>query len=230
MSDTASVGFGLAFVAGLLGSGHCVGMCGGLVTGCFMRLGAAGRRPAIHAAYHGARLTVYAVVGLIAAGLGQVVLQTGRFGFAQGMLQVLAGAVVIVLGLDVFGKLPFAISVGFAPLAWSRQLFVTALERAPVRGALLAGTANGLMPCSLTMAMAFKAAAAADPLQGAALMLAFGAGTLPSMLGVSALFATLSSTARARLVAAAAVLVIGMGIALIIQGLGYTRVMGKLAN
>ncbi len=228
MSDTAPLGFGLAFLAGLLGSGHCLGMCGGLVSGCFMRLGASSRRPTVYAAYHGARLAIYALVGLLAAGLGQVLLQAGRFGFVQGVLQVVAGIVVIILGLDILGKLPFSVGVGFAPVAWSRRLFVVALERDPIRGALLAGAANGLMPCSLTMAMAFKAATAGDALQGAALMLAFGAGTLPSMLAVSVLFAKLSITARSRLLAAGAVLVIGMGVVLVIQGLGYTRVMGKL--
>ena len=228
MNDTAPLGFGLAFLAGLLGSGHCLGMCGGLVSGCFMRLGASSRRPAVYAAYHGARLAIYALVGLLAAGLGQVLLQAGRFGLVQGVLQVVAGIVVIVLGLDILGKLPFSIGVGFAPAVWSRRLFVAALERDPIRGALLAGAANGLMPCSLTMAMAFKATTATDALQGAALMLAFGAGTLPSMLAVSVLFAKLSITARSRLLAAGAVLVIGMGVVLVIQGLGYTRVMGKL--
>jgi sulfite exporter TauE/SafE len=228
MSDTAPLGFGFAFLAGILGSGHCLGMCGGLASGCFMRLGATARPPAIYAAYHGARLAIYALVGSIAAGLGQVLLQTGRFGLVQGVLQVVAGAVVIVLGLDILGKLPFSIGLGFAPVTLSRRIFVSAMERDPVRGALLAGAANGLMPCSLTMAMAFKAATAPDALQGAALMLAFGAGTLPSMLAVSVLSAKLSVTARSRLLAAGAVLVIGMGVALIIQGLGYTRVMGKL--
>jgi sulfite exporter TauE/SafE len=228
MSDTAPLGFGLAFLAGLLGSGHCLGMCGGLVSGCFMRLGAAARRPVVYAAYHGARLAIYALVGLVAAGLGQVLLQAGRFGFVQGVLQIVAGVVVIVLGLDILGKLPFSIGVGFAPVAWSQRLFVVALERDPIRGALFAGAANGLMPCSLTMAMAFKAATAPDALQGAALMLAFGAGTLPSMLAVGLLFARLSATTRSRLLAAGAVLVIGMGVALLIQGLGYTRVMAKL--
>ena len=48
------------------------------------------------------------------------------------------------------------------------------------------------------------------------------------MLAVSVLFAKLSVTARSRLLTAGAVLVIGMGVLLVIQGLGYTRVMGKL--
>jgi hypothetical protein len=48
------------------------------------------------------------------------------------------------------------------------------------------------------------------------------------MLAVGVLFARLSATARSRLLAAGAVLVLGLGFALVIPGLGYTRVMGKL--
>jgi sulfite exporter TauE/SafE len=228
MMDMGPLDFGLAFAAGILGSGHCLGMCGGLVTGCFMRLGSAARRPATHLAYHAGRLAIYAVVGVIAAGLGQVLPQSGRFGLAQGLLQIAAGLVVILLGLDVLGKLPFAIGVGFAPVAWSRRLFAAALRRGPVTGALLAGIANGLMPCSLTMAMAFRAVAAVDAAHGALLLLSFGVGTLPAMVAVGALAARLSVIARSRLMAAGALLVIGMGVALIVQGVSYTRVMSAL--
>lgn len=228
MMDSTSLDFGLAFAAGILGSGHCLGMCGGLVTGCFMRLGPAARRPAPHLAYHAGRLAVYALVGVVAAGLGQVLPQSGRFGFGQGLLQIVAGVVVILLGLDVLGKLPFAIGVGFAPMAWSRGLFAAALRRGPVTGALLAGVANGLMPCSLTMAMAFRAVAAGGTAHGALLMFAFGIGTLPAMIAVGALAARLSVLARSRLVVAGALLVIAMGVAQIVQGVSYTRVMGTL--
>ena len=224
----APLDFGLAFAVGILGSGHCLGMCGGLVSGCFMRLGAAAKRPMIHVAYHAGRLGVYATVGAIAAGLGQVLPQTGRFGFAQGVLQILAGVAVILLGLDILGKLPVAFGVGFAPVAWSRRMFTAAMQRGQPAGALLAGAANGLMPCSLTMAMALKATATAQAIDGAMLMTAFGLGTLPSMLAVGVLFARLSAVARSRLVGAGALLVIAMGAALIVQGVSFTRVMGTL--
>lgn len=222
--------FGLAFAAGILGSGHCLGMCGGLVSGCFLRFGAAARRPMVHLAYHAGRLAVYAIAGAIAAGLGQVLPQTGRFGFAQGVLQIVAGLAVVLLGLDVLGKLPFTVGVGFAPVAWSRRMFAEAVGRGRHAGALLAGAANGLMPCSLTMAMALKAATAANAVDGALLMAAFGLGTLPSMIAVGVLFARLSVVVRSRLVAAGALLVIAMGAALVVQGISYTRVMGTLVH
>jgi len=227
VTDAASLG--LAFVTGLLGSGHCAGMCGGLVSACFLRLARFRRNAACHVAYHSARLAVYALAGAIAAGLGEVLPQTGRFGFAQGILQILAGLALVVLGLELLGKLPFALGMGFAPLAWSRRLVTAALDRGPIVGALLAGLANGLMPCALTLAMAIKAATAGPALDGALLMLAFGAGTLPSMVGLGMASARLSVAGRARLSTVAALVVIVMGVALLVQGFAYTRVMGMLA-
>jgi sulfite exporter TauE/SafE len=243
----------LAALAGLLGSGHCVGMCGGLVSSCFLRLGASSRRPATHIAYHAARISVYVVVGALAGGLGEVLTQSGRFGFLQGVLQILTGLAVIVMGLDVLGLLPFSVATGFAPVAWTRALLRKALsldsaaaileadpgtptdatpvrprESVPWRGALLAGLANGLMPCSLTLSIAVQAIPAHSARDGALLMAAFGAGTLPSMVAVGLLFARLTQTARALLLKAAALLIIIMGVAQISQGLRFTRVMGKL--
>lgn len=229
MSDALLRDLSLAFVAGLLGSGHCLGMCGALVSSCFLRLGAGRRGPATHAAYHGARIAVYVFAGSIAAALGHVLLQSGRVGVAQGVLQIVAGAAMIVLGLDILGRLPFAIGIGLAPLAWSRRLVAISLDRGPVRGAALAGLANGLLPCSLTLAMAAKAAATAHVVEGAALMLCFGVGTLPAMVGIGVLAARMSAVVRARLQKVGAAFVIGMGVVLLFEGLAYVRVMGVLA-
>ena len=95
----AEFSYGLAFMTGLLGSGHCLGMCGGLVSSFFMRLGAKAYAP--YLAYHAARVTVYTLIGLAAASLGAVLVQTGIIGKAQGILQIVAGLVVILLGLEI---------------------------------------------------------------------------------------------------------------------------------
>ena len=228
----------LAALAGLLGSGHCLGMCGGLVSGCFLRLGPRARRPAAHAAYHAARLGVYAAVGAGAGGFGELLTQSGRFGFVQGVLQIVAGIVVVFLGLDVLGLSPLRVTVGFAPSAWIRTLFSRAVAMDPAsagarpasawRGALLAGLANGLMPCALTLAIAVQATTTKGAAAGALLMIAFGAGTLPSMLAAGILFGRLSETSRGGLLKAAAALIVLMGVLQIWKGLTYTRVMGKL--
>jgi sulfite exporter TauE/SafE len=246
----------LAALAGLLGSGHCLGMCGALVSTCFLRMGAGARHPAAHVAYHAARLGVYVVVGALAGSLGEALTQSGRFGLVQGVLQIAAGLVVIVMGLDVLGVLPFQVRFGFAPVSWAAALGRRAFSPArgdsaepgtgsppspiagdaavnpavgvPWRPALLAGLANGLMPCSLTLSIAVQAATAGTAFSGALLMAAFGAGTLPSMVAVGFFFARLSLSARAALLKGAAALIILMGALQVWQGLTYTRVMRKL--
>lgn len=222
--------YGLAFIAGLLGSGHCVGMCGSLVSAFFVRLGDAGKgwRPVV--AYHGTRIFIYTLVGLIAATLGLALVSTGIIGKAQAVLQILAGIVVIVLGLDILGWLPVRLPAIGLPAAAARRIFASAGGRGPIWGAMTGGVMNGLMPCALTLAMAVKASAAPDPLAGAGLLLAFGLGTLPSMVFVSVVFGRLGARLRGLLLKAAALVVIAMGVATILQGARFFQVMLLLPN
>ncbi len=215
-----------AVAAGLLGSAHCLGMCGGLVSAFFMRLQARGAAP--YLIYHFARITVYAVIGFLAALLGAVLISSGRFGLAQGALQIVAGIVIIGLGLDLIGRLPFRNRLSFAPVAWLRRQFGEAGRHGPLAGAGIGGAINALMPCSLTMAMAFQASASPTPVHGMALMLAFGFGTLPSMLAASWLFGRLGIGARSWLLKAAALTIVLMGAATLWQGIRYYLVMARL--
>ncbi|MBP5998748.1 MAG: sulfite exporter TauE/SafE family protein [Azonexus sp.] len=222
----AEFSYWLAFMTGLLGSGHCLGMCGGLVSGFFMKLGAKGVWP--YLAYHGARVSLYAVVGFIAAAIGAVLVSTGQIGLWQGALQIVAGIVVILLGLDLLGVSPVRNRLGFAPIGWLRKQFTLAVQKGPVVGALIGGAINGLMPCSMTMAMAVKATTAPSILEGGLLMLAFGAGTLPSMLSASFLFGKLGPRLRGWLLKGAALFVIALGVSTLWQGLRYYAVMRSL--
>ncbi len=228
MHHMAEFSYGLAFMTGLLGSGHCLGMCGGLVSGFFMKLQARGAAP--YLAYHGARLSVYALVGLVAAGLGAVLVATGIFGLAQGFLEILAGLVVILLGFDLLGISPVRNNFGFAPVAWLRRQFVTATQKGPTVGALIGGAINGHMPCSMTMAMAVQATTAPSPPEGMLLMLAFGAGTLPSMLSASVLFGKLGPRLRGWLLKGAALFVILLGAMTVWHGIRYYLVMHRLVG
>lgn len=222
----AELSYTLAFMTGLLGSGHCLGMCGALVSGFFMKVRHGG--VAAYAAYHGARLMIYALVGLIAAAIGTVLVSNGGIGLAQGVLQVVAGLVVILLGLDLAGLSPIRNTVGFAPVAWLRKQFVGATQKGPVIGAAIGGAINGMMPCSMTMAMAVQATTAPSVPEGMLLMLAFGAGTLPSMLSASFLFGKLGPRLRGWLLRIAALFVVALGISTLWQGVRFYWVMIKL--
>ena len=220
--------YALAFMTGLLGSGHCLGMCGGLVSAFFMKLQARGPWP--YLTYHAGRIGMYALVGLVAALLGAVLVSTGRLGLAQGVLQIVAGAIVILLGLDLLGVSPIRNAYGFAPVAWLRRQFMTAAQKGPIVGALIGGAINGMMPCSMTMAMAVQATTAPSPPEGALLLLAFGAGTLPSMLSASFLFGKLGPALRGWLLKGAALFVIALGVSTLWQGVRFYLVMHKLVG
>ena len=221
MGSGVEFSYWAAFMVGLLGSGHCLGMCGGLVSAFFMKVGAGRTAPlAAMLTYHGARIAVYAVVGLLAALLGAALVSTGRLGLAQGVLQIVAGVLVIVLGFDLLGLSPIRNAWGFAPLAWLRRQFLTATQKGPIVGSLIGGAIN--------MAMAVQATTAPSPPEGMLLMLAFGAGTLPSMLSASVLFGKLGPRLRGWLLKGAALFVIALGISTFWQGLRFFLVMFKL--
>lgn len=225
---SAGVDYGLAFMAGLLGSGHCLGMCGSLVSAFFVRLGNGARGFVPVACYHGARIGIYALVGAAAALAGLALVSTGIIGKAQAVLQIIAGLVVILLGLDILGVLRFP-AVGLSAVS-AGKLFRKASESTPAVGAAIGGVMNGLMPCAMTLAIAVKASSAADPLEGGLLMLAFGIGTLPAMLFASLVFGRLGAGLRGLLLKAAAVVVIALGAATVMQGARFFEIMRNLPN
>jgi sulfite exporter TauE/SafE len=120
--------------------------------------------------------------------------------------------------------------VGFAPLAWLRRQFVGATQKGPVIGAAIGGAINGMMPCSMTMAMAVQATTAPSVPAGMLLMLAFGAGTLPAMLSATFLFGRLGPRLRGWLLRIAALFVVALGISTLWQGLRFYLVMARLAG
>lgn len=173
-----------AFLAGLLGSGHCFGMCGGIAAG----LGAMSKGRALVPAlqFNLARLASYALLGLIAATiLGGVagLMPVGRW------LRILTAMMILLIGLKFlidFGGLAF-IERGGAGL-WKKilPLAMKAGSRQDAAGRLLLGACWGLIPCGLVYSVLMTAASTANALGGALTMLAFGAGTLPAMLGLTA--------------------------------------------
>lgn len=225
---TPGYDYSIAFLAGVLGSGHCVGMCGSLVSAFFLRAGRHGPLP--HLAYHGGRLAIYTLVGAAAGSLGLAITSTGAVGKVQGVLQIAAGLFVILLGIDLLGRLPWRLDRLLWPVTLLRGGFAAAARRGPLAGALAGGVLNGLMPCAMTLAVAVKATTAGGPLEGGGLLLAFGAGTLPAMLFVSAAFAHLGPRLRGRLLHGAALCVIALGASTVYQGAHYFLVMRGLAD
>jgi sulfite exporter TauE/SafE len=176
------VGLWLAGLAG--GPMHCAPMCGGFVLGQVSdrmarlpaeRLCEAARlRGALLLPYHAGRMTTYALLGAAAGALG------GRLavgGLAGGLL-LLAALLFLLQAMARWrpGLLP---ALPAAPPGWTRAVAATA-RRLP--SGLPLGLLLGFLPCGLLYGALAAAAATGDPLRGALAMLAFGLGTVPSLL------------------------------------------------
>ncbi len=176
----------------------------------------------LYAAYHGARISVYMLLGTLAALLGVTLASTDFISKIQGILQIIVGLLVILLALDMLKVLPWHLSFGLLPKYLLRHGLSQATTRGAVTGAALAGMVNGLMPCPLTLSIAITATTANNPLSGGLLMLAFGVGTLPSMLFVTVVFSKLSTKARGYMLKGAAVIVMLMGTITMTRGIMFS--------
>lgn len=219
--------FALAFATGLFGSFHCIGMCSGINGGFNLSFRQDNRLFALFA-YHGTRIVTYTLFGVIGALLGRVVVQTGIIGKTQGILMILAGIIVVVLGLNLLGIVRWN-----KPDRAQTHRVKFAAEPGSVSTSFnpwLAGLLNGLVPCSLVFSVAVQAASTADPLRAGLLMLAFGAGTLPSMVGISLLGASIGSRLSGGLAKLAGVTVVLLGLWTLYEGATFFDIMRGLSN
>jgi sulfite exporter TauE/SafE len=176
-----------AFLAGLLGGVHCVGMCGGLV-GAFS-LGLPGNRGALayQVSCNVGRVATYVALGALAGAVGAGTL---IFEHALPVQKILFGAsCLMLLGLGLYLAGLFArfaalerIGVGL----WRRiqPLLARVLPIQSVGSALAAGVLWGFLPCGLVYSGVVLALASASAVHGALIMAAFGAGTLPNLLAM----------------------------------------------
>jgi sulfite exporter TauE/SafE len=175
-----------ALLAGLLGGVHCVGMCGGIVAAFSFRADGSAPPFRLHLAYNLGRVFSYALFGALAGALGAS-LKLADFLPVQTLLFILAQLVMILLGLYLAGYSRWVLVFERAGGAlWNRvrPLFQKLLPVRSVPQAVLAGMAWGWLPCGLVYSILVSALAAGSATSGAALMLAFGLGTLPNLLGM----------------------------------------------
>lgn len=224
LADVSPVGLGAVFLLGLLGSGHCVGMCGPLILAFPARHGGA----LAHLAYNLGRIVTYAIVGAILGSLGQGLVRYGMGGSLLWTVRIqLVFALLAALLLMLFGlaKLGFVAERGLLAMANPGRLpGFRRLQRRIGRGggiiALFAlGLLLGLLPCGLSFAAFARALAAGGPVGGAALGLAFGLGTLPSLLLVGGVASRLGAAHRRLSDLIAGLLMIGMAITLAFDAL-----------
>jgi sulfite exporter TauE/SafE len=189
----------LAFSAGLAGSGHCLGMCGGIVTALAIsnRDDGASRRFLFNLFYHTGRLATYTFLGLLVGFASQAGMVTSlkpdlRWLFLAANLFVAAIGTCTALGIRSFG----ISSLDGSGWGFVKKLLRRMIGSGNVVAALPTGLMMGLIPCGLVYGVLISAAATGSSVKGGAMMLAFGTGTLPALLAYGQFASTISSIGR----------------------------------
>jgi sulfite exporter TauE/SafE len=211
-----------AFFLGLLSSLHCVGMCGPLALALPTRELNPVRGVMARVSYHGGRMLIYTLAGVIFGLFGRGVYLAGR----QQQFSIVLGVLLVVFVLlDRLGgsrSRAAAFRSGrtglrfLAPL----QAMIIRLWKAPGRTKFfLLGMANGLLPCGMVYLAIAGALTRTNVFESAGFMAFFGIGTLPLLLALQYTGNRLDLPARARLRRALPAMTIAIGLLLILRGL-----------
>ncbi|HWU35688.1 MAG TPA: sulfite exporter TauE/SafE family protein [Methylovorus sp.] len=175
------------FMVGLLGGGHCAGMCGGIVGAVSLSLPGARPRLPFLLAYNGGRILSYTLAGLLAGAVGASSFFLGHIVPVQKILYGVSSVMLVLLGLYLAGIWHGVTYIERVGSGLWRRLQPLSKRLLPVRSvwqAVLLGAVWGWLPCGLVYSVLVAALAAGSAWQGGLLMLAFGLGTLPTLLAM----------------------------------------------
>ncbi len=212
MIDTLPSALLLMLSLGFMGSLHCIGMCGGLVTAVSMS------QPKVWWSglfiYQCGRISTYTLLGLL-VGLTGVALTTFGGDLLQRALAILAGTFMIIFALNLAGWLPDPLR-RFSTWASSKtglaQLAQRASSQARAKSWFALGLANGLLPCGLVYAALSLALSSGDAYKAMLMMCAFGIGTAPAMMLAPSALHKMTPSLRTNAMRIAALILVIIGI------------------
>lgn len=206
-----------AFLLGLLGSFHCVGMCGPIALA--LPLKGYGKFGKVFGAllYNFGRATTYGLFGFLLGIIGSAVLLAGM----QRYFSISIGVLILF-----FVLLPQKYTAKLEQLSWLnpisksvRKLLSELFRRRSFSSLFFIGSLNGFLPCGLVYAALAGALATGTAMQGSIFMMLFGLGTLPLMLAVNLSGNWISMNWRNRIRQVVPVFVAVMAILLILRGM-----------
>jgi sulfite exporter TauE/SafE len=215
------------FVLGLGTSLHCVSMCGPLVLTYAVKGEEEGpwyRKLTPNVAYQGAKVVSYMIVGLLLGAVG------GFFNLdaLRPYVYYLAGVFMIVLGLGMTGKVPWAARLTPRPPKWLMNALMSMRRKSVADAAeghnslgtpITFGLMTGLLPCGPLMAAQVAAAASGNALSGALGMAAFAVGTAPLMVAFGTAGSLIPRVWKHRMMTVLAIGVVLFGAVFINRGL-----------
>ena len=221
------VDYWVVFVQGLAVSGHCVGMCGGFVmaySGAVVLSGQnrAARLALAHLLFNLGRMFTFSTLGFLAGWLGSVADLAAKAQGLQGVVALVAGVLMIFLGLGGLGVFP-----GFklereelvAGSGWFQGAMVRAVRSQSPLKPMVIGSLVGFLPCGALWTILLYAASAGSGPVGMGMLTAYSLGTTPALFGVGMIAAWLGQVGRRRLNVVAALMLIALGGLAIYRGL-----------
>ena len=212
----------LIFVSGVLGSAHCIGMCGGIAA--TMSLGTKSVAGAImrQCCWSLGRTLTYMFLGVASAAIGAKFLRSqGNTVWAQAMFAVVAGLLLIVQGLNAAGWLKWRVRRRSSLPCVTTTVFSQFFRGGSNIGVFIAGLLTGFLPCGLVYSFLALAASSGHVGKGVLIMLCFGLGTIPVMVITGAGLSMATINIRRRLIRIAGISVLVTGLMTTARGIAF---------
>lgn len=210
-----------ALTTGIIGSLHCVGMCGPLAMALPIGRLPRPKRGLALGLYHTGRITAYAGLGLIMGTVGQGLLLAGL----QRPVSIAAGLFLLFWTGMNWGKFP-GLTTSRAT-RWVVQPMTRFLQNPTVPAFAGLGFLNGLLPCGFVYVALTGAIATGNSATGAVYMGLFGLGTVPALLTVRFLPHLFPAAVRRRFTVLMPVVTVGLALLLLVRGVYIPTVTDK---
>jgi hypothetical protein len=212
------------FLIGLLGSVHCIGMCGGFVAMYSLKRPPTGPALSYHLLYNLGRVTTYSILGGILGAIGSFAAYAGEHRGIPGAVLLIAGIMMILMGLNiagVLGKRGLFEDAGIAESSHFRRMLHGVIGMESIWSTFLLGLLLGFLPCGLLYPIFMNAAVSGGFTTGFLTMAAFGLGTAPAMLSFGYLVTRLQPHFKLFLYRIAAVLIVLLGARALLRGMAF---------
>lgn len=207
-----------ALILGILGSFHCIGMCGPIAFMLPVSRDNQIKKFFQIFLYHFGRLLAYGIIGLAFGLIGK---SLNLFGFQQQLSIAIGALMILVIMLPVrqFQKYNFSQPL-YRLIGKVKSSLGAALKKKTPDTFFTIGFLNGFLPCGLVYMAVFGSIAAGSLLWGSLYMLLFGLGTIPLMTTAVYFSSLLGGTMRKKVQKLIPALVVIIGLLFIIRGLG----------
>jgi sulfite exporter TauE/SafE len=207
-----------AFILGLLGSFHCIGMCGPIAFALPLDRSSKSKMLFQTFLYHIGRLLTYSLIGVLFGLIGRGLFLSG----IQQRLSILMGIIMIAsvtIPVKVFNRFQITKPL-YKVVGTVKQQLGLYLNKKSNKSIFLIGFFNGFLPCGLVYMALIGAVASSNILLGASYMFLFGIGTIPMMTLAVYAGNILKLSLRNKIQKAIPVFVVIIGLLFILRGLG----------